>query len=616
MKKEFVGLLIFSLMVFLSSGIFALGETCSIIERSSCSGNIVMGISSTSNAHGELANQGNYDKVLCCNFPGSLTCDGQNKIIGLSSSTNAHAEIPTQTSSTVHIVEVNMDEFSSGYSFDDLTINVGDTVRWVQTDMMAHTITSDDNSDGMMNMGDGELFSSGNMDTGDVYEFTFNEVGEFLYYCDYHLMMGMKGKVTVIDASSTELCYEDLRCMSTSLDCIDTDGYSLSMFSLSGSTNAHIGNIDNYDINICCVPPQSNFWSKDGTSEISNLEVFVGITSVKIVLINSKLPNATEVSFEILEDDLFFDDHIKTINATINDRDATVEWIITLEDLEKTPNDYDKFYFKIGDKESGYLDLDLQDFSACGNVTLCSEYDSETSCGNDNCQIGGDSIPTNINCNDPTINCYCSWSTQCGSTFDLTSPAIYGDDIINAGETCDGSNFGPITGCSDFDSFTGGDLSCYSPGRFNTSLCTGGNGPGVVGDGVINTGETCDGSNFGPITGCSDFDSFTGGDLSCDSTGHFDTSQCNGGSGGTCTFIESTNDDCSDGFLTYSWTSAWTGPAGDEPEECSDGSKVIECPVQIQLPFFGIYNLIVSMLLIAMVYFIMFKKKKLKKFIK
>ena len=561
MKKEFVGLLIFSLMVFLSSGIFALGETCSIIERSSCSGNIVMGISSTSNAHGELANQGNYDKVLCCNFPGSLTCDGQNKIIGLSSSTNAHAEIPTQTSSTVHIVEVNMDEFSSGYSFDDLTINVGDTVRWVQTDMMAHTITSDDNSDGMMNMGDGELFSSGNMDTGDVYEFTFNEVGEFLYYCDYHLMMGMKGKVTVIDASSTELCYEDLRCMSTSLDCIDTDGYSLSMFSLSGSTNAHIGNIDNYDINICCVPPQSNFWSKDGTSEISNLEVFVGITSVKIVLINSKLPNATEVSFEILEDDLFFDDHIKTINATINDRDATVEWIITLEDLEKTPNDYDKFYFKIGDKESGYLDLDLQDFSACGNVTLCSEYDSETSCGNDNCQIGGDSIPTNINCNDPTINCYCSWSTQCGSTFDLTSPAIYGDDIINAGETCDGSNFGPITGCSDFDSFTGGDLSC-------------------------------------------------------DSTGHFDTSQCNGGSGGTCTFIESTNDDCSDGFLTYSWTSAWTGPAGDEPEECSDGSKVIECPVQIQLPFFGIYNLIVSMLLIAMVYFIMFKKKKLKKFIK
>ena len=98
-----------------------------------------------------------------------------------------------------------MDEFGSGYSLDDLAINVGDTVRWVQKDMMAHTVTSDDNGDGMMNMGDGELFSSGNMEVGDAFEFTFNEDGDFLYYCDYHLMMGMKGKVTVVNAGSTTI---------------------------------------------------------------------------------------------------------------------------------------------------------------------------------------------------------------------------------------------------------------------------------------------------------------------------------------------------------------------------------------------------------------------------
>ncbi len=102
-----------------------------------------------------------------------------------------------------------------------------------------------------------------------------------------------------------------------------------------------------------------------------------------------------------------------------------------------------------------------------------------------------------------------------------------GDGIIQPGETCDGQNWGPVTGCSDFDNFTGGSLSCDPlTCQFDTSLCTGGNETGYCGDGVINTGETCDGSNWGNITGCQNFDSFTGGALSCDDTCHFNTSLC------------------------------------------------------------------------------------------
>jgi len=102
-KKKVIKLFLMSfLFVFLLSGVFALDPgKCEIIARSSCTnspttGYIVMGVSSLINAHGELATEGNYDYVLCCNVgTGDRTCSGTNKIIGLSDTTNAHAEIPS-----------------------------------------------------------------------------------------------------------------------------------------------------------------------------------------------------------------------------------------------------------------------------------------------------------------------------------------------------------------------------------------------------------------------------------------------------------------------------------------------------------------------------------------
>jgi len=56
----------------------------------------------------------------------------------------------------------------------------------------------------------------------------------------------------------TDVCYEDLECISTSESCFDTLYpitdilYPIEMISLSDSTNAHIGGIDDYDLKICC----------------------------------------------------------------------------------------------------------------------------------------------------------------------------------------------------------------------------------------------------------------------------------------------------------------------------------------------------------------------------
>ena len=108
-----------------------------------------------------------------------------------------------------------------------------------------------------------------------------------------------------------------------------------------------------------------------------------------------------------------------------------------------------------------------------------------------------------------------------------------GNSQVDPGETCDGTNFNGLT-CSDFDSFTGGNVVCNPVTcQISTSSCTGGT-TGSCGDGTVNTGETCDGTNFNGLT-CSDFDSFTGGSLSCDSgLCLIDTGACTGGTGPTC----------------------------------------------------------------------------------
>lgn len=123
MKREVskVFLMLF-LLVILSSGILAVSVgTCDIVERSACDnpateGYVLMGVSDLTNAHAELASEGNYDYVLCCNSgAGDTTCasGSSNKILGLSSSTNAHVEEPSQSNYEIDICYEDFDCIAS-----------------------------------------------------------------------------------------------------------------------------------------------------------------------------------------------------------------------------------------------------------------------------------------------------------------------------------------------------------------------------------------------------------------------------------------------------------------------------------------------------------------------
>jgi plastocyanin len=81
----------------------------------------------------------------------------------------------------------------SGFSFSpaSVTVNVGDTVTWTNSDAQAHTATADDAS-----WDTGTIGGSGG--TGAV---TFATAGTFPYHCDIHPQM--TGTVTVQAAAPT-----------------------------------------------------------------------------------------------------------------------------------------------------------------------------------------------------------------------------------------------------------------------------------------------------------------------------------------------------------------------------------------------------------------------------
>jgi plastocyanin len=87
---------------------------------------------------------------------------------------------PSIAAAEEHIVEMNGLEFSPA----ELVIRVGDTVTWVNLDVMAHTTTSADGS-----------WDSGSMTKGDEWSFTFDDAGVFAYDCTFHPTM--RGMVVV-----------------------------------------------------------------------------------------------------------------------------------------------------------------------------------------------------------------------------------------------------------------------------------------------------------------------------------------------------------------------------------------------------------------------------------
>ena len=96
-----------------------------------------------------------------------------------------------------HIVETAMGSGAPGcetsnacYLPQDITISTGDTVQWDNVDTAAHTVSGGSPADGPSGVFDSSLLMAG----GD-YSFTFDDAGNYDYFCMVHPWM--VGSVTV-----------------------------------------------------------------------------------------------------------------------------------------------------------------------------------------------------------------------------------------------------------------------------------------------------------------------------------------------------------------------------------------------------------------------------------
>ena len=99
------------------------------------------------------------------------------------------------------------------YSFNPqvITINAGDTVTWINNDLVKHTVTSWyewSDEDDVWNTSIGQEWSSGDIEPGEKYSRQFNQAGDFqylslpLYFILIHLHQlnpNVQGRVFVTD---------------------------------------------------------------------------------------------------------------------------------------------------------------------------------------------------------------------------------------------------------------------------------------------------------------------------------------------------------------------------------------------------------------------------------
>jgi len=103
---------------------------------------------------------------------------------GIQNSLTHHVEIPVGTSVP------GCEETNSCWSPADITINVGDTVEWINVDTAAHTVTGGSPGDGPSGIFDSSLVIS-----NAVYAFSFDDAGYYDYFCMVHPWM--TGTITV-----------------------------------------------------------------------------------------------------------------------------------------------------------------------------------------------------------------------------------------------------------------------------------------------------------------------------------------------------------------------------------------------------------------------------------
>lgn len=109
-------------------------------------------------------------------------CGGDDDSADATASNSQTATTTTTSASATMSDQVDIADFK--FAPESIEVSVGTKVTWTNSDSAPHTATADDSS-----------FDTGDLDKGDEAAITFDEPGEFTYYCRFHPFM--KGTVEV-----------------------------------------------------------------------------------------------------------------------------------------------------------------------------------------------------------------------------------------------------------------------------------------------------------------------------------------------------------------------------------------------------------------------------------
>lgn len=129
--------------------------------------------------------------VLIASFALALSaCGGDDSSDNSSSDSGSAATTPASSgggSSAPAGKTVTVDIKNIQFAPKELTVKAGTTVKWTNSDQVAHTVTKDS--------GPGPDFDSGDVAGGGTYEQTFKTPGKIHYVCQIH--PGQEGDIVV-----------------------------------------------------------------------------------------------------------------------------------------------------------------------------------------------------------------------------------------------------------------------------------------------------------------------------------------------------------------------------------------------------------------------------------
>ena len=109
-------------------------------------------------------------------------CGGDDGLAGEPSGAAPSAGGPAEKAAMVGIADFKYDP-------EAIRVKAGGTVTWHNADKARHNAQTEDGAKGG--------FDTGDLDRGDAKKVTFDQAGEFTYYCIYHRFM--EAKVVVVE---------------------------------------------------------------------------------------------------------------------------------------------------------------------------------------------------------------------------------------------------------------------------------------------------------------------------------------------------------------------------------------------------------------------------------